>query len=201
MRKKLFLSISFVVMSMCVFADSPLTSCEFYTRYGSVPMVKTAICSEVITQQMMNYLANTKNPIASRVAVVNALGWYENSQNANKYLNMLKKRYGVTDEEGLAQKADAGTLITYAYLKGMSNIFDVIQAKRLADKAVEKDKDKSLTIRLIAAIIQGQYYMDDDWTEVYRVAANVINDSSLKKDMKQEAVNDIWNYMKGYGKY
>ena len=43
--------------------------------------------------------------------------------------------------------------------------------------------------------------MDDDWTEVYRVAANVINDSSLKKDMKQEAVNDIWNYMKGYGKY
>lgn len=200
--KKVFIIAALMMTAVLAFADSPLTSCEFYSRYYTVPMVKTAAKATSITQPIMNYLANKANPIAARVAVVNALGWdSDGSDNADKFFKMLKSKYGVSTEDELAAKTDAGTLITYAYLKAMSHYDDVWKAKQLADKAVEKDTGKSLTIRLIAAIIRGQYYMDDDWSKVYRVAADVINDSSLKKDMKQEAVDDIWKYMKLYSAY
>lgn len=83
----------------------------------------------------------------------------------------------------------------------MSNYSDVWKAKQLAEKAIEKNTGKSLTINLIASVIQAQYYLEDDWSRVYRVVANVVNDSSLKKDIKQEAIDDIWNYIKEYAKY
>lgn len=200
--KKLFLMAIMIMTVALTFADSPLTSCEFYRRYSSVSIVNTAERATIITQPMMNYLANKANPIAARVAVINALGWEtENTGNDVKYFNMLKKKYNVDTEDKLAEKVDAGTLITYAYLKAMSNYSDVWKAKQLAEKAIEKNTGKSLTINLIASVIQAQYYLEDDWSRVYRVVANVVNDSSLKKDIKQEAIDDIWNYIKEYAKY
>ena len=77
--KKMFLIAVLMTTAMLAFADSPLTSCEFYSRYTTVPMVKTAAKATSITQPIMNYLANTANPIAARVAVVNALGWLSNA--------------------------------------------------------------------------------------------------------------------------
>ena len=61
---------------------------------------------------------------------------------------------------------------------------------------------KKLFLLVACAVMTVCAYADSPLTtDVYRVAAQVVEDSSLKKDMKAEAVSDIWNYLKMYGQY
>lgn len=209
--KRFFLIMFFAMTSVFAMADSPLTSCSFYKRYQNVAMVKTADNATNINQTIMAYLANKNNPIAARMAVVYTLvygtdPWPKENTQAfpEKYLEYLKKRNAVTSESALIEKIDGPTLMTYAYMLALANYADgdvVAKARRLSDQAISKDQTKSLTVRLIGAVITGQYWMDSDWGMVYRDAETVINDGSLKKDMKQEAIDDIWHYLKAYKDY
>ncbi len=211
MMKKIFFILVFTMTSVITMADSPLTSCSFYKRYQNVQMVKTAGNASNINQTIMAYLANKNNPIAARMATVYTLvygtnSWPKESTQTfpEKYLEYLKKRNAVTTESALFDKIDGPTLMTYAYMLGLANYGEddvVAKARNLADKAISKDQTKSLTVRLIGAVITGHYWMSSNWGMVYRDAERVINDSSLKKDMKQEAIDDIWNYLEEYKEY
>ena len=209
--KRFFLMMVFAVTSVFAMADSPLTSCSIYKYYQNVTMVKTAGNAKNINQTIMAYLANKNNPIATRMAVVYTLvlgtdPWPKDDTQEfpEKYLEYLKKRNAVTSESALIEKIDGPTLMTYAYMLALANYADedvVANARMLSEQAISKDQTKSLTVRLIGAVITGQYWMSSDWGMVYRDAERVINDGSLKKDMKQDAVNDIWNYLKAYKDY
>jgi hypothetical protein len=164
-------------------------------------MVQMA-CEEMqgdIPTTLLNFLADKHAPVDVRLAVVNKLGWNFNGTSMGDQLcEYLMGRYKVKNEKKLVKKLDARTLAVYAYARAMSNYFDVTAASELGHQAVKKNKDKSFSVAMAAALIDAQVYLDSDWLMVYKVVANVLHDGSLHLDMRQEAIDDIMDYINLY---
>ena len=189
--------------TLAAHADSPLTSTDFAHCYNDIDMVAEAIANPgEVNPTVMNYLADSNVPVDERVAVVNAIGWNFNGlTTGDQFGTYLMSRYNAKNMKKLVKKLDAGTLVVYAYAKAMSNYFNVDDAVVLAEVAVKKDQTNSFTIRYIAALIIAQKLMDSSWSDLYKVVENVYNDGSLRVDMRQCAIDAIWDYIKLYAEY
>lgn len=201
MMKRLFAVLALVVMCTAAWADSPLTSTHFADAYSDHPMVQMA-CEEMqgnIPTTLLNFLANKNEPVDVRLAVINKLGWnFDGTSMGAQLGEYLMGRYKVKNEKKLVKKLDAGTLAVYAYAKAMSNYFDVTAASDLGHKAVKKNKNKSFSVAMASALIDAQIYLDSDWSMVYKVVADVLHDGSLHLDMRQEAIDNIMDYINLY---
>lgn len=194
-----------VMWAAAAWADSPLTSTDFCQAYDTHPMVEMAADVEpgdFIPTAILNFLSDPKSPIDVRLAVVNKLGWkFEGNNMAQQLGAYLMKKHKAKTLDKMYKKLDASTLCVYAYSRAMSNYFEVNEASRLAQQAVKKDKSHSLSIALIDALIKAQIYLDNDWSEIYPVVANVLHDGSLKLDMRQSAIDIIMEYIDSYREY
>ena len=199
--KRLLTAVVLLMAFTAGWADSPLTSTHFCEAYSDHPMVQMA-SEEMqgdIPTTLLNFLADKHAPVDVRLAVVNKLGWNFNGTSVGTQLSQyLMGRYGVKTENKLSKKLDAKTLAVYAYAKAMSDYFNVKDASEMGHKAVKKNKDKSFSVALIAALIDAQVYMDGDWSMVYQVVANVLHNGSLHLDMRQEAIDNIMEYINMY---
>ena len=204
--KRLFAALTLMVMwAAAMWADSPLTSTNFCQAYATHPMVQLASELEpgdFIPTNLLDFLADKNSPVDERMAVINSIGWaFEGHDSYGQLGEYLMKRYKVKTIDKLVKKLDAKTLCVYAYAKAMSNYFEVSEAARLAHEAVNKNKDNSFTVAFIAALIDAQVYLDNDWCAVYNVVADVAHDGSLKLDMEQGAIDIVMEYIGLYKEY
>lgn len=199
MKRLIAITAMIALWMTAAWADSPLTSTDFYRAYDAHPMVTLAgevQVGDFIPTTLLNFLADEKSPIDVRLAVVNKLGWSIDGNDGVVQLGeYLMKRHKVKSLDKLYKKLDGKTLAVYAYSKAMQNYFQVNEAAQLGHEAVKKDKDHSLSVALIAALIDAQIYLDSDWSMVYKVVADVVHDGSLKLDMRQEAIDIIMEYI------
>lgn len=199
--KRLLTAIALMLTFTAGWADSPLTSTHFADAYSDHPMVQMAdeMMQNDIPTTLLNFLANKKEPVDVRLAVINKIGWNFDGTTVGAQLGeYLMGRYGAKNEAKLFKKLDAGTLAVYAYAKAMSNYFDVTAASELGHKALKKNKKKSFSVAMASALIDAQVYLDGDWSMVYKVVADVLHDGSLHLDMRQEAIDNIMEYINLY---
>ncbi|MFH2144028.1 MAG: hypothetical protein ABIJ97_16505 [Bacteroidota bacterium] len=181
------------------FADSPITSTQFSVAYRNEGIVKTASESNgILTDELMEYLTNTRNPVDVKMAVINELSWnIDGKSNADRFLDYVMKNKNYADENVFIKKGEGDELLCLAYLKAMDNYFDVSDAYKYAQYALKK-KPKSYTFNIITAIIKAQKEFDTNWCNVYKATDKVRNNSRLKKDMNKEAIAIIFEYMDLY---
>jgi hypothetical protein len=199
--KRLLTAITLLLAFTAGWADSPLTSTNFSEAYSDHPMVQMAneMMQNDISTTLLNFLANKNEPIDVRLAVINKLSWNFDGTSVGEQLEQyLMGRYKAKNEKKLVKKLDAGTLAVLAYAKAMSNYFDVKAACELGHQALKKNKNKSFSVAMAAALIDAQNYMDSDWSMVYKVVADVVHDGSLNLDMRQEAIDNIMEYINLY---
>ncbi|MBR4829356.1 MAG: hypothetical protein IKZ92_06105 [Muribaculaceae bacterium] len=204
MMKRLFTLVTLMAAWAFCWADSPLTSTHFADAYSDHPMVQMASedMQGDIPTTLLNFLADKKAPIDVRLAIINKLGWnFDGTSMGEQLGNYLMGRYKVKSEKKLIKKLDAKTLAVYAYAKAMSNYFDVTAASEMGHQAVKKNKDKSFSVAFISSLIDAQVYLDNDWSMVHKVVANVLNDGSLRLDMRQEAIDSVMDYINLYKEY
>lgn len=200
MKTKLFLVlISGLLFSQALFADSPLTSTNFSEAYEDSKIVQLASTTEgILTIELMDYLDQSMHPIELKMAVINQIGWsLSGYDNAHFFFEYLQKKYGFKDRDEFLQKASADLLISMAYLKAMDDYFNVAEAVIYAKEAKSRNKE-SYTINIICALIEAQNAFDSDWDEVYNLTNEVRNNRSLNRDMKEDAVKIIFDYMDLY---
>ena len=205
------------LLSVEVFGDSPLTSTAFSEAYLSEPIVMAAGRARgKITRQIMDYLAEKTNPIDVKVAAINKLSWDINGKsNAAQFLEYLRENsmdsaarayqpgadsISVFMQDPLLETLGADELLCYSYMLALDNYFSIDQALAYAEMAVQKNPE-SYTFCMITALIQAQKLMENDWCGVYQACEYVRADPSLKKDMKDEAIAIIFEYMDGYKEY
>lgn len=199
--KRLFTLVTLVAAWTLCWADSPLTSTHFADAYSDHPMVQAATdeMQNDIPTTLLNFLADEHQPVDVRLAVINKLGWNFNGTAMGQQLGeYLMGRYHAKNEKKLIKKLDAGTLAVYAYAVAMSDYFNVKKACELGHKALKKNKNKSFSVAMAAALIDAQNYMDSDWSMIYKVVADVLHDGSLHLDMRQEAIDSIMEYINLY---
>ena len=200
--KRLFATVTLIMLwAGACWADSPLTSTHFADTYSDHPMVQMASedMQGDIPTTLLNFLANNREPVDVRLAVINKLGWnFDGTSIGAQLCEYLMGRYKVKSEAKRAKKLDAGTLAVYAYAKAMSDYFNVNAASELGHKALKKNKKKSFSVAMASALIDAQIYLDSDWSMVYKVVADVLHDGSLNLDMRQEAIDNIMEYINLY---
>ena len=199
--KRLLTAIALMLTFAVSWADSPLTSTHFADAYSDHEMVQMAneLMQNDIPTTLLNFLADKQQPVDVRLAVINKIGWnFDGTSMGEQLSQYLMGRYKAQNEKKLVKKLDAGTLAVYAYAKAMSNYFDVKAASELGHQAVKKNKNKSFSVAMASALIDAQVYLDSDWSMVYKVVADVLHDGSLHLDMRQEAIDNIMEYINLY---
>ena len=203
MKRLFIICIFFVSCCMLSWADSPLTSTNFSDAYADEPMVVMADehgLGDRIPAELLSFLADKKAPVDVRLAVVNRLTWFSETNDFTQFENYLIKRFKAKDRWKLQKKLDASTLAVYAYAMAVSNRSDLQEASDLVHHAVEKDKEHSFSVAMACALIEAQMHFDNNWSMIYPTVAAVVNDGTLKRDMRQKAIDIIMEYIGLYEK-
>ena len=184
-----------------LYADSPITSTPFYTAYSDIEMVRIAEKSGVLTLSIARYFSSTTNPIDVKAAVINALSWdIEGKNNAELFFEFLEDFYKEDIDSVTLEPLSVDEIFCLGYLMAMDDYFYVYEALDVLYTAWDLN-DTSFTISIILAIVEAQDAMDFDWCEVWLLTEGVLFDKTLKKDMRDEAIEIIVDYMKLYEEY
>ena len=204
MKTKVFLfTLSFLItINNNLIADSPLTSTDISKAYKAKIIKKATLCNgNINNNQILKFLSEKKNNIELKIAVINEIGWDINGKNNSEiYFNYLKKLNDFSSLDDFLNNADAETLICYAYIKSMDDYFHVDEAISISQVA-KKRSNNSCCIHMICSLIEAQKAQDIDWCTVYSIMDDVRKNKSLKKDIKPEAVEIIFNYIDLYKDY
>lgn len=193
--KKLLIIFVFCFSINSVFADSPLTSTDFYRAYMDIPLIsKTSQSDGVLTEEVFEYL-NSENSIDKKIALINSLKWnIKGKNNAILYFKKLALIHPDYTNKNFFKKGTAEELICYAYLKAMDNYFDVKNAYLFSVQAC-KLSPKSYTISIINQLIKVQMIdSPDQWCVIYTDMNFVKVNNDLVYDFRKEASNIIFNY-------
>lgn len=200
--KNLLLCLFFLLLANQSFADSPLTSTEFYKGYIDIAIVKQARKSDgIITEKQLQFLTNSKNPIAIKLALINSLGWNtKGKSNAPKYLAYLFEKQPLLNYKNFYNKATTTQLICYAYLKAMDDYFNVKSASVFARQAMRK-APTTYSIHLIGTLIQVQGANQNNWCSVYTKINQVHKNKKLQLDMRRISAAAVFGYTDRYKEY
>jgi hypothetical protein len=201
--KKLYIILLLSFIGVNIYADSPITSTDFYNAYMDIPVIKNCKSGK-LDKITLAYLADNSNPLDVKLALINKIGWDRKSNYSKKYLNYIIKKNDFKNNSGFKyiaylQSAKAEELICYAYLRSMDNYFFLDNAPAIAITALKKNPE-SKAIYLITSIIKAQVILGlDDVCYMYKPFKEFKENSMLKDDIKPEAVNIIYEYMDLYG--
>lgn len=189
-----------IILACCIHisrADSPLTSTDIASAYQDESIIQyAATLNGKLDKKTMNYLYNSKHPVAVKLALINKLSWdIDGKSNATEFIKFLRQKGAFSNMENFTyNNSRSDLMICLAYLKAMDNYFDVKEARVLAREAKRFDI-YSYAVHIVAALIESQYQFDRNWCDVYRVVAAVDQDPLLERDMRQEAVDNIFDYI------
>lgn len=194
----LLIAFSLNALFFSVFGDSPLTSTDFATAYKNEAIVKKAQAANgVLNKKILKYLTG-KGPIDVKMAVINTLGWDMNGKsNADVFLEYLMKTKSYSGEDDVLARASGDDILCLAYLKALDNYFDVATAVEWSAAALKKNPT-SYTFNIINGLISAQGYFDSSWCSVYKATDNVRTNTGLIKDMNEESIRIIFEYMDLY---
>ena len=205
--KKTLLLIFFTFSINFVFADSPLTSTDFYKAYMDVPMVQEASLSKgSITNEMMEYIDDDDNPLEIKLAIINAIGWEHKGMMVSKMYFMFvmnKKKYKTEfggEFSAFKWNASRDELICFSYMKALDNYFDVVDAFEIAGEAVRKYPD-SFAVNMIYNLIKAQgltAYGESCYAS--KMFLTLKDNPKLKMDMRKESMSYVFEYMEEIGK-
>ena len=182
-----------------LYAGSPLTSTNISQAYQDSRIIKSASKQNgKLNKKLMRYLTKRKKPIELKIAVINELGWdFDGKNNSELFYEFLKEKRNIENIDD----ASADILICYSYLKAMDNYFDVREALKFARKAYSKDKN-SFSINIIYALIEAQkHLLSERFCKVFKVTNKVRENNFLKKDMEDDAIKIIFDYIESYKEY
>lgn len=200
MKKFIFISILLVFSAVSITkADSPITSTPFYKAYMDEAIVAHAAEVGTIDAEIAEYLLKRRKPLDVKAAVINALSWdFDGKDNAGIFKTHIAEKYGkATFSELQLDELTGYELMCLGYLTVMDNYFEPKAAILYLEKAATKEP-QSYTVHILLAITKAQEAMDYDWCKVWQVTEEVVNNDSLKMDMRPEANEIILDYMRLY---
>lgn len=187
----------FIVLRFSAFADSPVTSTDFYKAYLDLPIIETAKQNGMINDEIAGFLLSDSNSIDKKVAVINALSWsMDGKSNAIIFTEYLGKKYNIKQDSLKVDILNADELLCLGYLIVMDNYSKPDNAIGILELARDK-KPGSYTANLILALARAQkYVLNSEWCGIWAVCNNVKKDKKINTfELKPEADKIIFDYI------
>lgn len=197
-----FLILTFFIKLQIAYSDSPITSTPFYEAYMDNNMVQKANEKGVIDDEIAGYLLDRTVDLGTKSAVINALGWdFNGKNNALIFKTYLKEKYGKTIDSTNSLKLEGADMFCLGYLTVMDDYFNPIKAYYILNLAKNRLYE-SYTAAIIFSLIKAQIFSDNfDFCSSYLTTHSVELNKYLQKDMKEEAIDIIFDYMNGAENY
>ena len=194
------MAVLLIMAPALVRSDSPITSTDFHKAYMDIEIVKKAEQDGVMSMEIAKYLSAPENPIDVKAAVVNAIGWkFNGKDNATLYKEYLAQFHKTKAQKLELDELTGDEIFCLGYLTVLDDYFTPEKAIPLLERAREKNP-QSFTVAIVLAITKAQR-ADVSWCDVWKYAAEVVNNKELKQDMRPEAVQMIMDYMGLYQSY
>lgn len=195
--KKLLFIFSFLLLCSKSFADSPITSTEFALAYKDQPIVAQMLSlnGEVVTYELIEYLADENNPIDVKVAAINAVSIFKDVY--TPLMQHLKSKYGTDSEISVLAIVNVSTHTALTYARARHYYMNLGEAYLLGYSAFIKDSS-SFTVNMVYALILATNAMDYDFPTVYKICSSVTSNTSLVQDMRPEAISMMMEYINLY---
>jgi len=183
------------------FADSPLTSTNFYKVYNNPTINKFIEANGRINDGLCSLLFKKDTPLEIKIAGINALGWKLTGQNnAEVFLKYLVSKKYYQDKNNFLKNSNAEDLILYTYMLAMDNYVDVSKSVKICEQPIIAN-NQSKCIRLISALIHSQSLLYSSYCKVYTTIQEVNENKNLRNDIKENAIQEIFKYIDNYKKY
>ena len=192
-----------ILLAFCdnSFADSPLTSTNFYKVYKNQTINKYIEANGKINDGLCSLLLKKETPLEIKIAGINALGWKLIGQNnAEVFLRYLVAKKYYKDKKYFLKNASAEDLILYTYMLAMDNYIDVSESVKICAQPIIAN-NQSKCIRLISALIHSQSVLYISYCKVYTTIQEVNENKNLRNDMQEDAIQEIFKYINKYKKY
>jgi hypothetical protein len=192
---------TFVMIAVLMFtafnvkADSPITSTYFAGSYFDYSIVLQAESAREVNDAIAEYLLDEDNPIDVKAAIINAIGWsLDGSSNSEKFKSYIAKKRGITTAQINLDDLSGDELFCLGYFLAYDDYFIVDESLNILAKAVAKNQT-SFTVNMIYTLVKAQKAMDTDFCKVWKLTADLLNNKSLKRDMKTSAIQMVVDYM------
>lgn len=213
MKKVYFVLVMMISATQICFADSPLTSTEFYKAYLDVPIVKAAADNpKKLSEEAKTYLFDEGNPLDVKIALINAVGW--DVDGLTTYLdyieyclsNFPKARHGILENkvvtvDDLYSNASCEQMAVLVYLHAMADYNDVKNNYAFMELAMQTPLINKQSFMLPMGLIIAQAALvSNDWGNIYPAMNYYINSPEIK-DMRPKAIELVMEYINDYKEY
>ena len=212
--KKIFGGIILIHLVLVSRADSPLTSTSFCKAYKDIALIKKTMLEEksVLTKEHFEFFDNTSIPLDQKVALINALGWGDTTKTTAYILHLSGKyKLPVNTFDSIliwrgsqpalyapSAPVSADDLCCLAYMQAMGNYFAPIKGYYCAYHAANA-KPQSEAVSYVYGLILAQFYLDNDWCQVYKVMEAVRDFDEYSVDrLRKAAIDNIFEYINLY---
>lgn len=198
----IFICLFWLVISVgnFAFADSPVTSTDFYKAYTDIEMVNYAQSKGIIDNKIAQYLHNPSNSIDKKAAAINALSWsIDGKNNAILYKNYLYKIKAIFKNKALGNSEPIGSdKFCIAYLSLLDDYNNPSPSINLL-KEVSSEIKNSYTVNVILMIAKAQENLfNGNANKVKSYIQELQSNDKLKQDLRPEAKQIIFDYMNLY---
>ncbi|MEQ8172526.1 MAG: WD40 repeat domain-containing protein [Candidatus Eremiobacterota bacterium] len=213
--KKYFICVIFLIflLSLPAFADSPLTSTEFYKAYIDIEQVKNAK-GATLNEDIFNFITDPYEPLDVRIAVINAMGWNINgTDNGKIFIDLMARKLNKGPEKLKISELSSEEILCLGYMLSMDDYFNLSPAAQTGGEVETSDpltlvkkaavqKPGNFTIQLIASLVKAQSLLssETEWGNIYLTVNRVVS-SDLEKNMRKEALAIIMDYIGNYKEY
>lgn len=181
-------------LSLAGWADSPLTSTEFWTSYRDLPQVRTAHDLRRLNNGLANYLLS-KAPLDHKAAVINALSWnYHGQQNAQLFLDSAALKYKKSPPDTLYMLTP-DEQFCWGYLMAMDDYFHV-KTSLSTLRAARRRLPNSFTVAIVTELVEAQHNFADQ--KLWQYVEPVFENKKLRRDLRPQARQTIYKYMALY---
>ncbi len=212
--KKLFLLFALLISAVQLsFADSALTSTEFYKAYLDMPIVKAAADRpHHLSEAAKAYLFNEANPLDVKLALINAVGANPDGlATYGEYIEYCiqhfpKKKYGIAPNkrvtiQDIYKNASCEQMATLVYLYAMNYYSDTESVYGLMENAMQTPLTNKQSFMLpMGLVVAHTASAMNDLGNIYPAINYYVNSPEIK-DMRPKAIEIVMAYANRYKSY
>lgn len=202
-KKTLFYSIIFfLLINLNSYADSPLTSIDFWTIHTEDFTVQNAFRNQKMDKSTIDFILDENNSLEIRLSVINAIGWKfkSNNKNSTALLKSILKKYRVNSIDNLLDVRHIDILTCYTYSLALDNYKNVDNIIQLSNRISNLDPNNFYSKYIFTLIKSQKYSLSFQWCNVHLVFKELRNSEYFNSKYGKRLYDKTFEYIDIYDK-
>lgn len=189
--------------SLNSYADSPLTSIDFWTIHTEDFTVQNAFRNQKMDKSTIDFILDENNSLEIRLSVINAIGWKfkSNSKNSSALLKSILKKYKVNSIETLFDVNHIDILTCYTYSLALDNYKNVDNIIQLSNRVSNLDPNNFYSKYIFTLIKSQKYSLSFQWCNVNLVFKELRKAEYFNSKYGKRLFDKTFEYINIYEKY